>query len=63
MICIRDRAFSVKSAAEQAIYYALKINKDEKVLTNYLATLDGAELRSVSEYAKRVLSKLDFEEH
>ncbi|KAJ1531144.1 translational activator of GCN4 [Nowakowskiella sp. JEL0078] len=65
MICVRERVFPIKHAAERLLVYALKINEEKTsqdstghTLKSYLDAQDAPTARLIGDYARRVLSKI-----
>lgn len=58
MACVRDRTIPVKLAAERALVHVLKLNISDEIIQNYVKSLGSTASRSVSDYVRRVLSKI-----
>jgi hypothetical protein len=65
MLCVRDRTLPVKLASERALVYVLKVKESgDTLLTKFLGTVDasvlppGLSVRSISDYVKRVITKI-----
>ncbi|CAB4435369.1 unnamed protein product [Rhizophagus irregularis] len=62
MVCVRDRVVPVKLAAELALVYVLQLLKGETILQQYLSTVDATTAKSITDFHKRVLTKLVVQE-
>jgi hypothetical protein len=62
MICVRDRNIPVKLAGERCLLYLLKLRSGDGVLKAYLDSISVAESKTLSDYHRRVLSKLVVQE-
>ncbi|KAJ3234763.1 translational activator of GCN4 [Chytriomyces hyalinus] len=61
MLLVRERVIPIKLAAERSLLHLLCLSSqrnDPSVLTKYASGLDNAAARNLSDYAKRVLTKL-----
>jgi hypothetical protein len=58
MSCVRDRVIPVKLAAERALVHVLKLNTSDAIIKGYVKTLGPSASRSVSDYVRRVLTKI-----
>ncbi|KAI8814624.1 armadillo-type protein [Cladochytrium replicatum] len=63
MVCVRDRIYPVKLAAERSLVYAFQLRDlpeggTSKALQKYLETQDAVTSRTIGDYARRVLAKL-----
>lgn len=58
MTCVRDRNIPVKLTAERALLYTLQLHAGETVYNRYLASVDSSTQKQISDYHRRVLSKL-----
>jgi hypothetical protein len=59
MTRVKDRSnFPVKLAAERTVMHVLQVHIDPSTLEQYLQTLDNTTARTISDYCKRVLTKL-----
>ena len=58
MSCVRDRVIPVKLAAERALVHVLKLNTSDAIIKEYVKTLGPSASRSVSDYVRRVLTKI-----
>lgn len=59
MVRVKERTnFPVKLASERATLHVLQIHKDPNVLQKYSQTIDKTAASNLTDYCKRVLSKL-----
>lgn len=59
MDMVKDRSnFPVKLASERALVHVLQVHKQPTLLVQYAATLEPTASRTISDYGKRVLAKL-----
>ncbi|KAF9102803.1 translational activator of GCN4 [Mortierella sp. GBA35] len=58
LVCLRARVIPIKLAAERALLFALQLQKDDSVYQAYLGTIDAAASRALTDYHRRILSKL-----
>ena len=58
MNCVRERNIPVKLTAERALMYTLQLHASEAVYERYLASVDATTQKHISDYHRRVLSKL-----
>ncbi|KAG0214330.1 translational activator of GCN4 [Mortierella sp. NVP41] len=58
MTSVRERVIPIKLAAERALLFALQLQKDDSVYQAYLGTIDAAASRALTDYHRRILSKL-----
>ncbi|KAF9921308.1 translational activator of GCN4, partial [Modicella reniformis] len=58
MASVRERVIPIKLAAERALLFALQLQKDDSVYQKYLGTIDTAASRALTDYHRRILSKL-----
>ncbi|KAI9492587.1 hypothetical protein BDB00DRAFT_827253 [Zychaea mexicana] len=62
MVCVRDRNIPVKLTAERALVYTLQLNAAEHIYEAYLKSVDATTQKQISDYHRRVLSKLAHQE-
>ena len=62
MVCVRDRNIPVKLTAERALMYCFQLNAGEHVYEKYLSTVDATTQKQISDYHRRVLTKLAYQE-
>ncbi|CAG8528815.1 4749_t:CDS:10 [Funneliformis caledonium] len=62
MACARDRVVPVKLAAELALVYVLQLLESEAILQQYLSTVDETTAKSITDFHKRVLTKIVIQE-
>ena len=63
MTRIKERInFAVQLAAERTMLHVLQLHSNPKILEEYVNTLDPNQAKSLTDYCKRVLSKLSAEE-
>ncbi|KAF9438265.1 translational activator of GCN4 [Entomortierella beljakovae] len=55
---VRERVIPVKLAAERALLFSLQLQKDDSVYQSYLGTIDTTASRALTDYHRRILSKL-----
>lgn len=58
MSCVRDRNIPVKLTAERALLFTLQLHAGNVTFEKYLGTVDSATQKQISDYHRRVLSKL-----
>ncbi|KAJ3049894.1 translational activator of GCN4 [Rhizophlyctis rosea] len=59
MACVRDRTIPVKLAAERCMVRVFKVKEGDQVVKEYCKSVDAPTGRTVGDYVRRVLSKLD----
>ncbi|KAI8595609.1 hypothetical protein EDD21DRAFT_33932 [Dissophora ornata] len=62
MNSVRERVIPIKLAAERALLFALQLQKDDSVYQTYLGTIDTAASKALTDYHRRILSKLALNE-
>ncbi|RUS31239.1 hypothetical protein BC938DRAFT_478212 [Jimgerdemannia flammicorona] len=58
MSCVRDRNIPVKLTGERALLYTLQLLSGESLLQKYLSTVDSTTAKQITDYHRRILSKL-----
>ncbi|KAF9937443.1 translational activator of GCN4 [Mortierella alpina] len=58
MASVRERVIPIKLAAERALLFALQLQKDDSVYQTYLGTIDTTASKTLTDYHRRILSKL-----
>ncbi|KAF9918095.1 translational activator of GCN4 [Lobosporangium transversale] len=58
MTSVRERVIPIKLAAERALLFALQLQKDDSIYQKYLGTIDTAASKALTDYHRRILSKL-----
>ncbi|KAF9179251.1 translational activator of GCN4 [Haplosporangium sp. Z 11] len=58
MASVRERVIPIKLAAERALLFALQLQKDDSVYQTYLGTIDNTANKALTDYHRRILSKL-----
>ncbi|KAG0366840.1 translational activator of GCN4 [Gamsiella multidivaricata] len=58
MASVRERVIPIKLAAERALLFTLQLQKDDSVYQKYLGTIDMAASKALTDYNRRILSKL-----
>ncbi|KAF8985319.1 translational activator of GCN4 [Entomortierella lignicola] len=62
MASVRERVIPVKLAAERALLFSLQLEKNDSVYQKYLGTIDTAASKALTDYHRRILSKLALNE-
>ncbi|KAF9359136.1 translational activator of GCN4 [Mortierella sp. AD094] len=62
MTSVRERVIPVKLAAERALLFSLQLQKDDSVYQTYLGTIDTTANKALTDYHRRILSKLALNE-
>ncbi|KAF9957711.1 translational activator of GCN4, partial [Mortierella alpina] len=58
MASVRERVIPIKLAAERALLFALQLQKDDSVYQAYLGSIDTNASKTLTDYHRRILSKL-----
>ena len=58
MICVRDRTIPVKLASERALVHVLQLKISDAVIKEYVKSLGSISSKSITDYVRRVLSKI-----
>ncbi|KAG0051009.1 translational activator of GCN4 [Gryganskiella cystojenkinii] len=59
---VRERVIPIKLAAERALLFALQLQNDDGVYQTYLGSIDTAASKTLTDYHRRILSKLALNE-
>ncbi|KAF9109015.1 translational activator of GCN4 [Mortierella sp. AM989] len=62
MTSVRERVIPIKLAAERALLFSLQLQKDDSVYQTYLGTIDTTTSKALTDYHRRILSKLALNE-
>ncbi|KAG0302645.1 translational activator of GCN4 [Dissophora globulifera] len=58
MTSVRERVIPIKLAAERTLLFTLQLQKDDSVYEEYLSTIDSTASKALTDYHRRILSKL-----
>ncbi|KAI9144142.1 hypothetical protein BKA69DRAFT_914267 [Paraphysoderma sedebokerense] len=58
MMFVRDKIIPVKLACERTLLYVLKLNESATVMEEFLSSADPSVAKSLTDYHRRVLSKM-----
>ncbi|KAI1317575.1 translational activator of GCN4 [Mortierella claussenii] len=62
MTSVKERVIPIKLAAERALLFALQLQKDDSVYQSYLGIIDTTASKALTDYHRRILSKLAINE-